>query len=144
MTYEKRTCKDMVKDTCNDMWSMLVRKHRRMSSNDMMGTDLQLHEGNIHEMTWLGRTGKEAMVAELSFRCMVSHQCFCNRLIYKRLQTKQWPTCFRLAWSATSRWRTGRRLPRRFDPLLAMTYEKRTYNDMVEDTRNNILREHLQ
>ena len=73
MTYGKRACKDMVKDTCNDMWSILVRKHRRMSSNDMMGTDLQLHEGNIHEMTWLGRTGKEAMMAELSFRCMVGH-----------------------------------------------------------------------
>ena len=68
MTYEKRTCNDMVEDNRNDMWGMLVRKHRRMSSNDMMGTDLQLHEGNIHEMTWLGHTGKEAMVAELSFR----------------------------------------------------------------------------
>ena len=68
MTYGKRACKDMVKDTCNDMWSMLVRKHRRMSSNDTMGADLQLHEGNIHEMTWLGHTGKEARVAELSFR----------------------------------------------------------------------------
>ena len=97
MTYEKRAYKDMVKDTCNDMWSILVRKHRRMSSNDKMGTDLQLHEGNIHEMTWLGRTGKEAMVAELSFRCMVSHRCFCNRLTCKRLQTRAvadlLPTC---------------------------------------------------
>ena len=68
MTYGKRACNDMAEDTCYDMWSMLVWKHRRMSSNDMMGTGLQLHEGKIHEMTWLGRTGKEAMVAELSFR----------------------------------------------------------------------------
>ena len=68
MTCGERAYNDMVEDTRNDMWGMLVRKHRRMSSNDTMGTDLQLHEGNIHEMTWLGRTGKEAMVAELSFR----------------------------------------------------------------------------
>ena len=74
MTYGKRACKDMVKDTCNDMlsmlvrkhrrmssndmWGMLVRKHWRMSSNDMMGTDLQLHEGKIHKMTWLGILGR--------------------------------------------------------------------------------------
>ena len=78
----------MIEDARNDIWGMLVMKHRRMSSNDTMGTDMQLHEGNIHEMTWLGRTGKEAMVAELSFRCMVSHRCFCNRLTCKRLQTR--------------------------------------------------------
>ena len=74
MTYEKRACKDMIEDTRNDMWGMLVRKHRRMSSNDMwgmlvrkhwrmssndmMGTDLQLHEGKIHKMTWLGILGR--------------------------------------------------------------------------------------
>ena len=74
MTYEKRACKDMIEDTRNDMWGMLVRKHRRMSSNDMwgmlvrkhwrmssndmMGTNLQLHEGKIHKMTWLGILGR--------------------------------------------------------------------------------------
>ena len=58
MTCGKLAYNDMVEDTCNDMWSMLVRKHRRMSSNDMMGTDLQLHEGNIHEMTGLGILGR--------------------------------------------------------------------------------------
>ncbi len=58
MTCGERTYNDMVEDTCNDMWSMLVRKHRRMSSNDIMGTNLQLHEGNIHKMTWLGILGR--------------------------------------------------------------------------------------
>ena len=30
MTYGKRACKNMVKDTCNDIWNMLVRKYGRI------------------------------------------------------------------------------------------------------------------
>jgi len=88
MTYGKRACKDMVKDTCNDMWSMLVRKHRRMSSNDMMGTDLQLHEGNIHEMTWLGHTASKLWWLSCHFDAWSATDGFCNRLTCKRLQNK--------------------------------------------------------
>ena len=36
MTCGKRACKDMVKDTCNDMWGMLVRKYGRIPRYDLV------------------------------------------------------------------------------------------------------------
>ena len=36
MTYEKRTCNDMVEDTRNDIWNMLVRKYGRIPRYDLV------------------------------------------------------------------------------------------------------------
>ena len=52
MTYEKRACKDMIEDTRNDMWGMLVRKHRRMSSNDMWGMLVRKHRRMSSNDMW--------------------------------------------------------------------------------------------